>query len=319
MLSGRVVTTVSGAVAQAIEWYARRASGVFTEQDQQQLRQWLAADPSHLRAWQALQQQLNRTMTPLVQQQAAVHALCDAGYNRRRVLRGALGLGAMALGGQLLTMPGGPLHARLRADLRTSTAQRRAFALEDGSTVQLNAQSSVDLNFNPLQRNVQLLRGAVQAQVRSEPARPFVLACPWGEAWLDVGRCLLAMQAGQPQVWALEGSLQLRTPHNSQHLAAGQGLAFDGNRWHDLPSRYIDERSWTRGLLEVHDQSLGQVIEHLAPYHQGLLHVSAQAAQLRISGVFTLDDTRGALAALKDVLPLRIDTWLGVWTRIERV
>lgn len=69
----------------------------------------------------------------------------------------------------------------------------------------------------------------------------------------------------------------------------------------------------------MHDQSLGQVVEHLVPYHHGLLHASAAAAALRISGVFTLDDTRGALAALKDVLPLRIDTWLGVWTRIERV
>lgn len=313
------MTAVSAAAAQAIEWYARRASGVFTEQEQQQLMLWLAADPDHLRAWLTLQQRLNRTVAPLVQQQAAVHALCDAGYSRRRLLRGALGLAAVAVGGQLLTMPGGPLHARLRADLRTSTAQRRTFTLEDGSTLQLNAQSSVDLHFNARQRHIQLLRGAVLAQVRSDPARPFVLACPWGEVWLDRGRCLLAMQAGQPQVWALEGSLQLRTPHNSQHLVDGQALVFDGNRWRDLPSRYVDERSWTSGLLEVHDQSLGQVIEHLAPYHQGLLHVSAQAAPLRISGVFTLDDTRGALAALKDVLPLRIDNWLGVWTRIERV
>lgn len=319
MLSSRSVTTVSAAAAQAIEWYARRASGVFTEQEQQQLMLWLEADPGHLHAWQTLQRQLSRTVAPLVQQQAAVHALCDAGHSRRRLLRGALGLGAMAVGGQLLTMPGGPLHARFRADLRTSTAQRRSFTLEDGSTLQLNAQSSVDVNFNPLQRHVQLLRGAAQAQVRSDPARPFVLACPWGEVWLDSGQCLLAMQAGQSQVWALEGSLQLRTPHDSQHLAAGEGLAFDGHRWRDLPSRYVDERSWTRGMLEVHDQSLGQVVEHLAPYHQGLLHVSPAAAVLRISGVFALDDTRGALAALRDVLPLRIDNWLGVWTRIERV
>lgn len=215
------MTTVSAVPAQAIEWYARRASGTFSEQDQQQLILWLAADPSHLQAWQTLEQKLNRSVTPLLQQHAAIHALCDAGYSRRRMLRGALGLGALAVGGQLLTMPGGPLHARLRADLRTSTAQRRTFTLDDGSTLQLNAQSSVDLNFDSRQRHVQLLRGAVQAQVHCDPARPFVMACPWGEVWLDSGRCLLAMHASQPQVWALEGSLQLRTPHHSQQIAAG--------------------------------------------------------------------------------------------------
>ncbi|GAB7532941.1 FecR family protein [Pseudomonas sp. 3A(2025)] len=307
------------AVAQAIEWYARRSSGAFDDVSQRQLQGWLDADASHRQAWLALQQQLNRTLSPLAQQPGSTHALRNSGHTRRRVLRGALGLGAVAVGAHLLTQQSSPLYTRWGADLRTTTAQRRSFTLDDGSTLLLNAESSVDLDFNASQRRVQLLRGAVLAEVRSEPGRPFVLACPWGEAWLEGGSCLLSRQDNQAQLWAMSGQLQLRTAQRQQTLTAGQGLAFDGSTWQAIAAQHTNERSWTRGLLEVHDQSLGNVIEHLVPYHRGVLQVSSRAAALRISGVFTLDDSQGALAALKDVLPLRIENYLGLWTRIDRV
>ncbi|CAM3749797.1 Protein FecR [Pseudomonas reidholzensis] len=305
------------AVAEAIEWHARKASGSFDATAQQQLQAWLEADGSHREAWLSLQQHLHRTFAPLAHKQATTHALRSVEHSRRRLLRGALGLGALAVGGQLLTLPGGPLHTRWGADLRTTTAQRRTFRLDDGSRLLLNAESAVDMTFGSQQRRVQLLRGAVLAEVHREPQRLFVLSCPWGEAWLEGGTCLMARQGNQAQLWALHGELELRTPQHRQTLAAGQGLAFDGNAWQAIAPRHTNERSWTQGLLEVHDQTLGDVIDHLRPYHHGVLRVSPRAAQLRISGVFSLDDSLAALAALKDVLPLRVDHYLGLWTRID--
>lgn len=311
------MNALPAAVGQAIEWYARQASGAFDASARQQFEQWLAADASHREAWQQLARRLERSLAPLAGQQAARQALGDTGHGRRRLLRGALGIGALAAGGQLLTLPGGALHERFGADLRTATAERRRFALEDGSQLLLNAQSAVDLHFSPQQRTVQLLRGAVQAEVQPVAGRPFVLRCRWGEAWLDGGRCLLGEQNGRAQLWALAGELELHAAGTRQRLMPGQGLAFDGQAWRPIPARYVNERAWVQGLLEVHDQPLGELVAHLAPYHHGVLQVSARAAALRISGVFSLDDSRRALAALKDVLPLRIDTYLGVWTRID--
>ncbi|WP_236413224.1 FecR domain-containing protein [Pseudomonas syringae] len=307
------------AVAQAIEWYARQGSGTFDGPSQAQFEQWLKADPSHQDAWQTLTRQLGRTLTPLVRQQGSRQALNAVNHSRRRLLRGALAVGAVAVGTPLLTLRGGPLHGRWGADLHTATAERRRFTLEDGSSLLLNAQSAVDLDFNPHQRTVQLLRGAALAQVHNDPTRPFVLQCPWGEAWLDGGRCMLSVQAGKAQLWALEGELEVRAPGTRQRVSAGQGLSFDGHAWQPIARGYIDERAWAHGLLEVHDQPLGQVIEHLRPYHPGLLQISTRAAALRISGVFSLDDSRQALAALKDVLPLQVVSYLGIWTRIDQV
>ncbi len=305
------------AVAQAIEWYARRSSGAFDAPAQSRFEQWLRADPSHQDAWRSLSHQLERTLVPLAGQQGSRQALNSVDHSRRRMLRGALAVGAIGLGTPLLTLRGGPLHERWGADLRTTRAERRRFSLEDGSSLLLNARSAVDLLFSASQRSVQLLQGAVLAEVHSDPARPFVLQCAFGEAWLEGGRCLLSVQAGTAQLWALDGALELRTPGTRQRLASGQGLAFDGQAWQPIARGYIDERAWARGLLEVHDQALGQVIEHLRPYHPGLLQVSARAAALRISGVFSLDNSHQALAALKDVLPLQVVSYLGVWTRVD--
>lgn len=308
---------LSPAAAQAIEWYARRASGSFDHSAERALQDWLDADASHRQAWLALQQRLERTFAPLTERHGATQALRAAGHSRRHLLRGALGLGATAIGTQLLTMPGGPLHARWGSDLRTANAQRRSYTLEDGSTLLLNAESSADVDFGPTQRRVSLVQGALMATVRDDPARPFVLACPWGESWLQRGSCLLSLQTTEPQLWALDGTLELRTPLQRITLNAGQGVAFDGRQWQAVAHRHINERSWTRGLLEVHDQSLASVIDHLRPYHRGVLLLSPSAAGLRISGVFSLDDSQAALAALHDMLPLRMTRYLGWWTRIE--
>lgn len=313
------MSPLAPSIAQAIEWYALQGSGTFTQEAQQRFQRWLESDPSHSEAWQALNQQLDRTLVPLARQPGTRPALGNSGRQRRALLRGALGLGTLALGSHLLTRAGGPLHERWGADLRTATAERRHFALEDGSDLLLNAQSAVDLHYDARQRRVQLLRGDVLAHVRADASRAFVLQCPWAEVWLGSGRCLLSLQPRGAQVWALEGELELRAQGTRQRLKAGQGRSFDtlGDGWQSLPAAYIDQRAWVSGLLEVHDQPLAAVIDALRPYHQGLLQISSRAAGLRISGVFTLDDSQQALAALKDVLPLRIDQYLGWWTRID--
>lgn len=314
------MNAVPPSIAQAIEWYALQSSGTFNLDAQQRFQCWLDSDSGNQDAWQTLTQQLNRDLAPLARRQGARQALSSAGSQRRALLRGALGLGTLALGSHLLTRAGGPLHERWGADLRTATGERRRFTLEDGSDLLLNAQSAADLHYSAQQRRVQLLRGDVLAQVRADASRAFVLQCPLGEIWLEQGRCLLSLHPLGAQVWALEGELELRSQAGRQRLKAGQARTFDqqSGTWLPLPASYIDQRAWVSGLLEAHDQPLSAVIDALRPYHHGLLQVSSRAAQLRISGVFTLSDSRQALAALKDVLPLRIDEYLGWWTRIDR-
>jgi transmembrane sensor len=53
---------------------------------------------------------------------------------------------------------------------------------------------------------------------------------------------------------------------------------------------------------------LSDVLQTLAGYRHGLVRFDAQALKdLRVSGVFKLDDTAAALAALADNLPIQVE------------
>ncbi|MCS5514721.1 hypothetical protein NWF32_01095 [Pseudomonas qingdaonensis] len=67
--------------------------------------------------------------------------------------------------------------------------------------------------------------------------------------------------------------------------------------------------AWMEGRLEVDDASLGSVIDALRPYRYGVLRVSPAAAQLRVFGVFPLDDSDRALQSLAQVLPISVEAF----------
>jgi transmembrane sensor len=300
---------------QAIDWHARQASGQFTEREHRAFEQWLAADTAHAAAWNSLRSRLDQTFAQLSGSRA--RQVLNTGTSRRHLLRGALVVGGCALSTRLVTWPGMPLDS-LAADFSTGVAQRETFVLADGSRLTLNAESAADIDFNGSVRIVRLLRGSVMAQIERQD-RPFQLVCKNGGAQLDAGQCLLTQHQDHAEFWLKAGTAQLRSgQQQGLALTAGQGARLDSFGLHLLPRSTVDPSGWVRGLLEVNDQSLGQVIDQMRPYRRGILQVSDAAASLRISGVFSLDNSDQALAALNDILPLRIDRYWGLWTRIDR-
>jgi len=75
--------------------------------------------------------------------------------------------------------------------------------------------------------------------------------------------------------------------------------------------------AWVEGVVEADDAPLGRVLEALARHRHGWLRYDAAVAQLRVSGVFRLDDTDSALRALEQSLPIRIERTTDWWVTIE--
>lgn len=308
------MSELPAALEQAIEWHARQASGHFSESEHHAFERWLAADQSHVAAWNGLRSRLDQTFSQLSGSRA--RQVLSTGTSRRHLLRGALAVGGCALAARLATWPGMPLD-RLTADVTTGNSQRRTLVLTDGSSLTLNAESAIDVDFTAGMRTVRLLRGSLMVRIESQN-RPFQLVCNDGTAQLASGQCLLSQCQDHAEFWLKTGTAQLGSQRHALALMAGQGARLDTLGVHRLPTSQTDPSAWVRGLLEVNDQSLGQVIDRLRPYQRGVLQVSEAAASLRISGVFNLDNSDQALAALNDILPLRIDRYWGLWTRIER-
>lgn len=303
------------AIEKAIEWQARRSSGVFSDQEQVQFQYWLEADPSHQAAWNQLQQSLHQRLA-VFSQAGTRQALQTPAMGRRTLLRGALALGGLTFGAHLLTQPGRPLFG-WNADVKTATAERRHLVLAEGAQLLLNAETAIRIEQIDGLSRVTLVEGSLLAKTAA-PQQSLHLSCDYGTVQLSDGRCLFELRGTAAWVRVLAGNAQLQTCTGAQkRLSAGQGAQLSAQDIRLLPPSEVDPTAWRKGQLPVNNQSLATVIEQLRPYHRGVLQLAPEAAELRISGVFNLDDSEQALKALADILPIRIRHYFGYWTRIE--
>lgn len=309
-----MTAALSAAVDEAIAWMAYQRSGFFDAQQQLSFEQWLAADRHNQEAWQQLQLRLQATFAGVEGMSGRVLAK-DQSVRRRAFLRGALGLCGLAAGSYYLTGPG---LAGLRSDLSTGTAQRERIALPDGSSLLLNAQSAVNLHFEAHRRDVELLDGGVIADVQASEQDALRLCSRLGTASMAEGRCMMMLLPEESRVWALKKILRVTHINGSSAtVAEGQGVRLTDSGIEPMGKSANSASAWSKGMLESHDQTLAMVIEALRPYHRGVLTLSPDAARLKISGVFSLDQSEKALAAMADVLPLRVEHFLGFWTRVS--
>jgi transmembrane sensor len=206
----------------------------------------------------------------------------------------------------------------MNSDLQSGFAERRPFVLEDGSRVVLNAQSRVDLAMSARERRLILREGALSIQVAADPLRPLIVQTRLGEIRALGTRFTVTLREQGVQVWVQESRVQLTDPAGARlELTSGQGAQLGESGLRKLDPRLAGEGVWEDGLLEVRDQPLGDVIEALRPYRRGILHVSAQARGLRVSGVFPLDDSDQALRSLQEVLPIKVETHFNWWTQLS--
>lgn len=223
----------------------------------------------------------------------------------------ARGTQAVALLGMLLC--GWTSFERLPvwlADQRTSVGERRQVLLADGSQVQLNSDSALDVKFDGQRRMIELLQGEMWVEVAKDAQRPFVVRTDQGTATALGTRFLVKRGAdGATVVSVIESSVAVEgNAEGRVKVPAGQQSTLrQGRAGPPQPIGKADPDAWTRGLLKVEDQPLAEVLQNLASYRQGLLRFDAEALKdLRVSGVFKLDDTDAALATLSDNLPISV-------------
>lgn len=306
------------ALEEAIEWTACMRSGDVQADEQRAFDAWFA-EPGNAQAWERVQAHLGATFSPLARgPDSRVRRVLQApDPQRRRLLRGALVLGGVGVGAALLGRQSGVLSG-LGADFHTATAQRSGFNLADGSTLLLDARSAVDIDFTASERNLVLRAGKLIVQASDDP-RPFVVHTPDGFARGTGARFMVALQGRATHVWSLQSGLCIgRTDSLCTVLQSGSGARLDTRGVLPLAANRKGESSWESGRLSVDDWSLGDVVEALQAYRRGVLRISPAAAQLRVSGTFSLDDSEQALASLEHTLGLRIERYLGFWTQIER-
>jgi len=97
---------------------------------------------------------------------------------------------------------------------------------------------------------------------------------------------------------------------------AGQSyrIAADGVRRLERPQ--MDAVAWADGLIVTRDMRLADFLAEVARYRNGYLGCAAEVADLRLSGVYRLDDTDKLLQVLARTLPVRLQRHTRWWVRV---
>lgn len=300
-------------LAEAVDWYVRLNDSQADAAIEQAWQRWLHADPRHAEAWQRLQQLQQRLA--VASPQLAAAALQGARQGRRTALKTlAVLLGAGVVGWQ------GYRVSPLSADYATRVGERRRVMLADGSRLELNTDTRVDIRFDAAQRLIRLQQGEILVQSAAD-VRPLRVQSAEGSIRALGTRFVVRQRDGRSEVVVEEHAVEVQprlATAAPTRVEAGQGVEFSAQRAGVVQAAAGNASAWTQGMLVAVDWRLDRLLGELSRYRHGYLGCTSQVAAMRLSGAFQLDDEEAILASLEDALPVRVQRLTRYWVRIEQ-
>lgn len=310
---------ISPAVArQAVGWMIEMQEGGLDSRRQQAWQQWLNGNSEHQRAWahiQRVNQRLSGLSSPLAH--AALNA--PSSTSRRQALKLLLLLGAGSAAGwglleQIALQP-------LLADLRSGVGEQRKETLSDGTQVQLNTASALDVRFDAQQRFIKLLQGEILMTAAAD-SRPLNLLTAEGvvHASTAASRFNLRQLDGRTQLAVLAGSLELSPGDHvgpPLRLQARQQVTFSRDAWDPVRPTDASTGAWAEGMLVASHMKLTDFLAELSRYRRGRLNCDARVANLLISGSYPLADSERILDMLEVALPVRVQRFTRYWVSVQ--
>lgn len=290
----------------AIEWQMRLRANASNAELHRQLHDWRCHDARHELAWQRLQQMgglFQASQLPDAARTIPLLRRAEADLSRRRTLK-LLGLGLAAGSATLLVTTAPPAW---RSDFATTTGERRRVDLGDGAELMLNTGSAVDV----LGREWVLRTGEVLVDGADWRVR-----CRFGECEGRQARAVLRERDGYSEIHVERGEVLISTAFGQRRLQAGNGLGIHATQMTVLGKGALDPFAWTRGLLVVNDIRLVDFLAEAGRYRQGWLGCDSAVADLRLSGVFHLDEPAVMLRNITHLLPVHIVERTRWWVRI---
>lgn len=316
---------ISSTVADAAAaWLTLLMSGEATDEDRKRWQQWRSAHPDHERTWQHIESVTTRLKG--LRGDAAYKSLSPmSGQRSRRKLLGTLlWVGAAGIAGAFATRS--QTWREMTADYRTGVGERREVLLADGTWVTLNTRSAIDVRFDAQRRLVRLVAGEVLVATRHEPGeapdpRAFVVDTAEGRIRALGTRFTVQQSEGCTLIAVFEGAVEIAPADaaaaGTLMLRAGERSSFTRGAI-EAPTTALEQSvAWARGQIIADDVRLGDFIADIGRYRSGVLRCDPAVSDLRLSGVFPLDDTDRILETLPSVLPVRLRPRTRYWITVE--
>jgi transmembrane sensor len=296
-------------VRAAAQWLALMESGAANERDRANLQHWRDSHPSHEQAWQKAQ--LLRQRFADLPSALAMASLDRPQASRRTVLKRAVGAVALVPAAWLISRQL-PLDV-WRADLRTATGEGKKVQLADGSSLQLNTASAVDVDLKS--RHLRLVEGEIALNVPG--ASPLTIQIRFGQVVVSQSEVCVRLSQTGCKVSVLKGAVQLQPLRGAAFsLRGGQQVSLQAMGAGGVEPFDVLAPGWRNGVLMAQNQPLGDFLRELSTYRPGLLRWEPELESLRVTGSFRLEDTDRILALLAASLPLEVHMRTRYWVTL---
>ncbi|WP_328189317.1 FecR family protein [Marinobacter sp. OP 3.4] len=255
-------------------------------------REWLAQDPRHRRVFE----QMQRLWT------GAAPATSPSHLGRA--------LGAMGLC-LLIAVVGLQLPWQYwQADYRSAVGEVTTVELPDGSEITLNTNSAIDVDFGEDRRQIDLIRGEVLLNVKTDPDHPFTVTTRDGSAEALGTLYSVRRNDDHSLVTVYESRVRVTTGNGreSQVLEAGQRARLDDTTLHSGSAALRSTPDWSREQLIFNGAAIADVVSRLDEYHAGKLMLSDElvSSGKRFTGALPTRDTEAAISLLAGSLGLEV-------------
>ena len=291
---------------EALHWVVRIHSGPVLESLQAECDAWRMQSPAHERAYRAAESLW----------QDVGHAHLRVPISAERTFQRVPGRTSWAVAACLLLIIGASFTEPLRewinevtADYQSGVGQQRMVSLQDGSTIQLNTDTAINVAFSNSRRGIHLLKGEAAFTIATDPHRPFTVQSGSIQTRALGTVFSVRHQKDMTTVTVIEHSVQVNVASAASPLVVHEGeqLSYSLQQGASTVRRVDLERetAWQRGKLIFESKPLTEVVAELNRYRHGRIVILNPALRpVHVTGLFDMADPDGALRMIHRTLSI---------------
>lgn len=221
----------------------------------------------------------------------------------------------------------------------TAFGEQRIVTLADGSVIELNTDSALQVRLTEKLRAIRMIKGEAFFRVAHDASRPFVVSAHEADVKAVGTQFNVRLSSDITLVSVIEGTVEVRadTPPGGTSPAAesavrvtrGEEASITSTR-STAPNTRIEvakvtrpspqrAASWTRGRVEFEDMPLSNVLSEFQRYRNVQVSVDDESLrQLKLTGSFDAHDPNSALAFIATLPDIIVEQTEAHTYRIHR-
>lgn len=300
---------------QAVTWFVRLRADNVTSEEKASFIRWLNQDDAHRDTFNEIGKlwgdaDLLQALDDTVQAHrvAPRKKITAADFKLPLAMAACMALGLLF---------SNELRILIQSDYSTHVGERKTVYFDDGSSAMLNTDSSIAVSMDGPQRRVELLKGEVYFEVKSDPNRPFIVQAEHSTTRVLGTRFFVHEKNAGDEVKVVSGRVE---------VSGRKGLR-QSSILHDREAVSVDDSglgevllmdsalstSWVKGFVVFDNAPLENVIDQIRRYRTGLVVYKDDALRgLKINGRINLQGSDDMLKVLGKNLSIKM-TYLTDW------